>query len=348
MREHRRRHLRVLRLRKTDYTAGHLLAANTASRHWKGGDSRDDGFSYSFEEDRGHSRRLGTQSNNQDRRGITNYRTSLPVSCATHTAPPHATMSLYCHSPSPKGNAGSRKRRGSRTGVKSAPRLPSLSSSGCIHVGGNPQDCPTMEQCRLAKEKLWSNEGGDRGSDSDGDNVGSKDLLESCTVSSDHQEEADKKRRPSPEGAMLEGDSSWRESLHHGPFSQSARSFDSVGDRIGGGSGAGRTGARRGTGSSEDSLSRPESSRTSSDTMEFGSHRTRRFKGWESDRVKKNTGDPKKLTSEKNLDKTDDKCKIFNTFTRPDKNDGVRVLVQAAKPLKVKLSFICGSRFWEQ
>lgn len=50
MRQHRVWHRRVLKLRKTDYTAGHLRAATTAIRRWTGGSAGDDGFAYTFEE----------------------------------------------------------------------------------------------------------------------------------------------------------------------------------------------------------------------------------------------------------------------------------------------------------
>lgn len=347
-------HLRILRLRKTDYTAGHLLASTTTMRHWAGGNPRDDGFSYSFEEDRGHRR--GNQTRHRDYcRGITSGSAlssiSTPFKVYLHSAGLNKSDSFYSPSPSqrfaPWDGCG-----GVQNGAKSAPCLPSLAADSYdIYGGGNLLSSPDLEQCQLAKEKLLR-DGGQRGGVV-GVGRGSDGLRGSSrkSIVSFAQREDDDRKRISDYTGGLSGGGDGSSDRRRGGSHQHGSSRQ----RIGGVGGSKSARATRGTDSRVDAVSTSHTSSLKSSGTDprtvsrMGSriHSSRRvMKKKEGKDVRKWARESPR-SSGKDLLNDVDEGKITNPFVLPGQNDGVRVLVQATRPLEVrcfavyKLSSFC-------
>lgn len=331
MRQHRARHQRVLRLRKTDYTAGHLLAAATAKRHWSGGDSRDEGFSYSFEEGRQRHRQRNLQTQGSRDRGSGGGRDS-----ATSVSPPTSNLrNAHCSAAAGRGASYSPTRGGpsSRSvhnggggeihgrGTKSAPRLPSLYDVDDIYGGGGMLGSPSLEQCREAMDA--SVRSGGRGAGGGG---GSGSHASSSRNSND---DGSLRPRSSTEG----GNCNRRGPRLHRKSSGPRCGKDAV--RSGGVS---STRGVRGTDGSVDSLSHRLGSFAGSSEDGFGGARGGgRFKG---QRSKGGTGSrgENSLGASAGADKlgeVDDLDRIFNPLAFLDEMKGVRVLIQATKPLEV-------------
>lgn len=330
-------------------------------RHWAGGDPRDDGFSYSFEEDRGHPHRRGNQRRHRDCRGITGGSASLSTSRKVdpRSADLNKSDSFYSPSPSRKFDPWNGC-DGAQNGAKSAPCLPSFTADSYdIYGGGNLLSSPDLEQCQLAKEKLLR-DGSQRGSIvgvSRGDD-GSRGSSRKSVVSFAHREDGDRKRRSNSTGGLSGGDGGSgdrRRGGSHRRESSRQRVGDTKGFSVGGVSGSESAGATRGTDSSVDAVSTSyTSSWESSDTnprtvsrMSSRIHSSRRLmKRKEREGVGKwGRGSPK--SSAKDLLNDVDEGTIPNPFVLPGQKDGVRVLVQGTRPLEVcsavyKLTSFCG------
>lgn len=323
MRQHRVRHQRVLRLRKTDYTAGHLLAAATANRHWGGGSSRDEGFSYSFEE--------GRYSSHTHRQRKASARTS-PSSGTSRTSRRSSTAARgtsYSPSRSPNSISVSTGIGGGRTGggrgTRSAPRLPSLLDVDDIYGGGSILGSPNLEQCLQAAEMSARSGGGGGGGGS-----GSRPSSSKNTVagSGNHEDETSR-LRPSTDSSGIGsrgGSRQNRKSSRHCRGGKDAT----------GGSGS-STGGVRGTDASVDSLSHrggfPGSGEDSPGGTRGGRYSSRRSKGGGGGRGEKSA---RSSVSDGNTGNDADLDRIFNPLAFLDEEQGVRVLIQATKPLEVR------------
>lgn len=343
LRKHNKVHLRILRLRKTDYTAGHLLGSTTTMRHWAGGNPRDDGFSYSFEEDRGHRR--GNRTRHRASRGTTGgSASSLPTSFKVYLRSAGLNKNDSFYSPSssqkfdPWNGCG-----GVQNGAKSAPCLPSIAADSYdIYGGGNLLSSPDLEQCQLAKEKLLI-DGDPRGSD------GSRGSSRKSIASFAQQEGGDRKRRSDSTGGLSRGGGG---SSDHRRGGSHQRGFSR--QRIRGVNGSKSARATRGTDSRVDAVSISyTSSWKSSGTdprtvprMSSRTHSSRQLMKRKEGKsvMKSERGSPK--SSGKDPLNDVDEGKITNPFALPGQTDGVRVLVQATRPLEVcsavyKLSSSC-------
>lgn len=318
MRQHRVRHQRVLRLRKTDYTAGHLLAAATANRHWGGGDSRDEGFSYSFEEGR-HSHRH-RKANSRASPSTGSSRTAGRSSTAARGTSYSPARSPNSHSAN-KGMGGGRI--GDR-GTKSAPRLPSLLDVDDIYGGGSILGSPNLEQCLMAAEMSERSGGGGGGGGGNGSRASSS---RNSAVGSGNHEDNSSRLRPSTDGGIGSRGGS-RQPCKSSPHQRGGK------DTAGGGS---STGGVRGTDASVDSLSHRGGSFLGSGDDSPGAKRggrysSRRSKGGGGSRGEKSG---RSSASDENAGNDADLDKFFNPLAFLDEEQGVRVLIQATKPLEV-------------
>eukprot|EP00903_Cladosiphon_okamuranus_P006391 g6256.t1 len=326
MRQHRVRHQRVLRLRKTDYTAGHLLVAATARRHWGGGDSRDDGFSYSFEEGR-HNHSHSHSHSHRNRKAKTHPSSST----GTSRSPRHSSTAARGTSYSPARsinrrsiNTGAgRGGRGGGRGTRSAPRLPSLLDVDDIYGGGSILGSPNLEQCLQAAEmSARSGGGGGGGGGASGSRASSS---RTSAAGSGNHEEDDSRPRPSTDGGGIGGRGGARQHRKSSPRHRGGR------DAAGGGSSIGGV---RGTDGSVDSISRrglPGSDDDSPGSTRGGrySRRRNRGRGGRDDKSSRSSGSDGNAGNEADLDE------IFNPLAFLDDGQGVRVLIQATKPLEV-------------
>lgn len=323
MRQHTVRHQRVLRLRKTDYTAGHLLAAATANRHWGGGDSRDEGFSYSFEEGR-HSRRR--------RKSNTHVSPSTGISRSVPRSSAAARGASYSPTRSPNrshtANKGIGGDRISSRGTRSAPRLPSLLDTDDMYGGSSILSSPNLEQCLLAAEMSARSDGGGGGGGGNGSRASSS---RNSAVGSGHHEDDSSKPRPSTDGGI------GSRGRPRQP-SKSSRHQRGGKDTTGGGS---STGGMRGTDASVDSLSHrgggfPGSGGEDSSGGAWGGrYNGRRGNGGGGSRGEKSA---RSSESGDTVGNDADLDKIFNPLAFLDEEKGVRVLIQATKPLEVCIS----------
>lgn len=394
MRKHRRKHERILRLRKTDYTAGHLLSNthNKAGRHWAGGNPLDDGFSYSFEEptrrgrhatastpsspsscraplaqrpwrsaQRGHRSHSNHSNHNDIGRGVSDYLS--------------ATASDDCFHRTGRGvgTAGnSNVTRG--LGVRSDPRLPTaLLGAGDIYGGGNRLGHPEL------KTPLPS--GGSEGLDGAraGNHEGGADFRDGQVVSSDHEgeangdtnngatngEEASFAESDAGRKGLAQAEQSRRESTavltreniaasklgtnvrgahkrtsNEGPRSKRSSNENSVakdgGSSTGGIRGSVETASSRRQSTSE-STDGSSSSRRVSGSVGRGrygraSKRDRTARG----RGNGGSGGTYSCTSGE-LSEASELDRLFNPLAFPDEKEGVRILIQATKPLEVGL-----------
>lgn len=361
MRQHRLRHLRVLRLRKTDYTAGHLLAATTAMRHWAGGEPRDDGFTYSFEERHHEHHRHRSRSRRDDNRNSDASRTvgackrgggKSSLRSSSRTAYPSSSSAVPSWSPSSSPNRARNLRPsgkkyggscGRGRGVRSAPRLASLLDADDIYGGGNILSSPDLEECLRATRKFSTNAGGG-GSDGDGngrEETGSLASTTSNSVGSNYSLGVN--------GSVLAGSggrgshrktvgatrSGHKPSRKRGGNEKEAGSRTSGSGRVGNGSTAGICG----TDGSVDSQSHPEGSCFSSGedvgfTADAKGRYSQRLKGEMGGRGGKRNGRAYSSLGGDNQEGAD-MGMLFNPFAFPDEKEGVRVLIQATKPLEV-------------
>lgn len=319
MRQHRVRHQRVLRLRKTDYTAGHLLAAATASRHWGGGDSCDEGFSYSFEERRHSHSHRHRKANTIPSPSTSTSRIARRSSTATRGTSHSPARSSYSHSVSKGMGGGGISGRGTR----SAPRLPSLLDVDDIYGGGSILGSPNLEQCLQAAEVSARRGGGGGGGGGTGSRASSS---RTSAVGSGNREDDAPRFRPSTDGSIGSRGGSRqhrKSSLHHHRGGK---------DAAGAGS---STGAARGTDASLDSLSHRGGGFLGDDSpggTRGGRYGGRRGKGAGGGRGEKNassSGSDGIAGNDADLDR------IFNPLAFLDEEQGVRVLIQATKPLEV-------------
>lgn len=343
MRQHRARHQRVLRLRKTDYTAGHLLAAATAKRHWSGGDSRDEGFSYSFEEGRHRHRHrsLHTERNRDrvlgsERANATSVSNPTNNLRGTHSSSAAGRGASY--SPTRGGLSSRSIHKGGGgneicgRGTKSAPRLPSLYDVDDIYGGGGMLGSPSLEECREAIE--MPSRGGESGGSGGGGGSGSRTSSSRNSAPGSGNNEGDSlPPRPSTEG----GNGSRRGSRHHRRSSRRRRGKDAI--QSGTGAGGSSTGGVRGTDGSVDSLSHRLGSFAGPGGDAYGGTRGggrskgQRGRGGAGSRGDKSSGSAAGVDK---LGEGDDLDKIFNPLAFLDEMKGVRVLIQATKPLEVR------------
>lgn len=344
MRQHRVRHQRILRLRKTDYTAGHLLAAETANRRWTGGDSRDEGFAYSFEEGRSrhgprHRRRhRHTQRNRSQTLGGGSGRAQ------SSTSPPTGiSRGVHCSSAVARGTSYSPTRGlnscSSRKGVgrgratdretKSAPRLPSLLDVEDVYGGGSILGSPNLEQCRLAAEMSGRSDGVGNGRAWGSSGSRASSSRNSTRGSGNHEADSSRSRPSSGGGNGRRGGS------------RNKRSKDTAGG--GGGGGGSSICGVRGTDTSADSLSHRRGSCLDLGEDVSGLPRGARFAGRRSKGGGGSRGETS-TTSDGNLGDEDDLDKIFNPLAFLNEMKGVRVLIQATKPLEVCLDARCELR----
>lgn len=345
MRQHRVRHQRVLRLRKTDYTAGHLLAAETVNRHWTGGDSRDEGFAYSFEEGRSRQHHPRRQHHTQENRnhalggGSGCVRSSTSPSAGTSRSVNRSATATRGTSYSPTRNLNSRSvregvgrgRNGDR-GTRSAPRLPSLLDVEDIYGGRSILGSPNLEQCLMAAET--SGRSGGLGSGGAGGGSGSRaSSSRNSTLGSGNHEADSNRSRPSSDGGI--GSRGGGRNRRRSTLKRSGK------DTAGGASSSGcnSIGGVRGTDTSIDSLSHCRGSRIGSGESSSGFSRGgrsahRRSKGGGGSRGEKGTGSS---ASGEHTGDESDLDKIFNPLAFLDEMKGVRVLIQATKPLEVCL-----------
>ncbi|CAN0049584.1 unnamed protein product, partial [Ectocarpus sp. 4 AP-2014] len=337
MRQHRVCHKRILRLRKTDYTAGHLLAAATASRHWRGGDSRD-------EEGRHRHRRRNRHS--QRNRRVSGG--SKEHTNATSAPPPVARGASYSptrgkHSRSVhRGDGGGLGGRG----TKSAPRLPSLLDVEDIYGGGSILGSPNLEQCLQAAEMSARTSGGGGGGEegSAAGGSGSRPSSRNSTAGSGNYEDDGSRPRPFTDGGV----GSRGGSRHHRKASRQRGGKETP--CVGGSS----TGGMRGTDASVDALSHHGESlgsfvEDSSGGMRRGRYGNQRGRGGGGSRGNKSSGSlasSGKPADDAELDK------IYNPLAFLDETQGVRVLIQATKPLEVsshaRETWICFIRIMVQ
>lgn len=325
MRQHRVRHQRVLRLRKTDYTAGHLLAAATARRHWGGGDSRDEGFSYNFEEDRhGHSHiHRHRKANIQPSPSTGTSRSVRHSSTAARGTSYSPARSLNSRSAN-KGAGGGGKISG--RGTRSAPRLPSLLDVYDIYGGGSIMGSPNLEQCLQAAE-MSARSGGGGGGGGGGSGSPASSSRTSALGSGNHEDE-NSRLRPSTDGGGVGGRGGARQ--HHKSNPHHRRDKDAAG-----GDGS-STGGVRGTDGSVDSLFHRDFTGSGDDYpsgARGGRYSGRRSKGGGGGRGEKSTHSS---ATDGNTGNGADLDKIFNPLAFLDEEQGVRVLIQATKPLEVR------------
>ncbi|CAM9852670.1 unnamed protein product, partial [Ectocarpus fasciculatus] len=319
MRQHRVCHKRILRLRKTDYTAGHLLAAATASRHWRGGDSRDEEGRHRHRHRNRHSQR-----NRRAPGGSKEY--------ANATSAPQPVARGASYSPT-RGEHSRSVRRGDRGGLggrgtKSAPRLPSLLDVEDIYGGGSILGSPNLEQCLQAAEmsaRSGGGEGGKEGSAAGGS--GSRPSSRNSTAGSGNRDDDGSRPRPFTDGGV----GSRGGSRHHRKSSRQRGGKDTAG--VGGSS----TGGMRGTDASVDALSYDRGSlggsvEDSSGGTRGGRYGHQRGRGGGGSRGDKSSGSL--ASSGKSADDAE-LDKIYNPLAFLDETQGVRVLIQATKPLEV-------------
>lgn len=328
------RHQRVLRLRKTDYTAGHLLAAATANRHWGGGDSRDEGFAYSFEEGRqGHRhrhRRAHASRHHAPSGGGGHANSSTSPSTGTsrslRRSPTSARGASYSPTRTIKSRSPGRKGVGGGRGTRSAPRLPSLSDVDDIYGKTGLLGSPNLEQCRLAAGMSARSGGGGGGGGGSGSRASSS---RNSALGPGNHEEDGSRQRPSTSGSGSRGGS--RQHRKSSPRQRVGK------DAFGGGS----TGGQRGTDPSVDSLSYFGGSVLGSGDDSPGGGRggrnsSRRNKGTGGGRGDKGAGS---LESGDGAGNDAELDKIFNPLAFLDETQGVRVLIQATKPLEVRSGY---------
>ncbi len=327
------RHQRVLRLRKTDYTAGHLLAAATANRHWGGGDSRDEGFAYSFEEGRQshRHRHRRAQASRRHASGGTGGHADISTSPTTGT-----TRSLRRSPTSTRGASHSPARTissrspghtgvGGGRGTRSAPRLPSLSDVDDMYGGKSYLGSPNLEQCLLAAGMSARSGGGGGVGGGSGSRASSS---RNSALGPGNPEEDGSRQRPSTSGSGSRGGS--RQHRKSSPRQRGGK------DAFGGGS----TGGQRGTDASVDSLSYSGSVLGSGEDSPGGGrggrHSSRRNRGAGGGRGDKSAGS---LESGDGAGNDAELDKIFNPLAFLDETQGVRVLIQATKPLEVRSGY---------
>ncbi|CAB1107305.1 unnamed protein product [Ectocarpus sp. CCAP 1310/34] len=320
MRQHRVCHKRILRLRKTDYTAGHLLAAATASRHWRGGDSRDEEGRHRHRRRNRHSQRNRRVSGGS-KEYVNATSTPPPVARGTSYSPTRGEHSRSVHRVDGGGLGG--------RGTKSAPRLPSLLDVEDIYGGGSILGSPNLEQCLQAAE-MSARSGGGGGGVEEGSAVGgsgSRSSSRNSTAVSGNHEDDGCRPRPFTDGGV----GSRGGSRHHRKTSRQRGGKDTAG--VGGSS----TGGRRGTDASLDALSHHRESLESSveDSSggirrgRYGNQRGRGGGGSSGDKSSGSLASSGKSADDAELDK------IYNPLAFLDETQGVRVLIQATKPLEV-------------
>lgn len=363
MRQHRVRHQRVLRLRKTDYTAGHLLAAETANRHWTGGDSNDEGFAYSFEEGRSRHRHLPRHRHTQGNRnhtlggGSARAHSSTSPSTGTSRSVQRSSTAARGNSYSPTRGLNSRsvrngagRDRTSDRGTKSAPRLPSLLDVEDMYGGGSILGSPNLEQCLLAVEMSGRNAGAGSGGAGGGGGTGggggggsrASSSRNSAVGSGNYEADSSRSRRSSDGGGIGSSSSSRGGSRNNRRSSLKRIGKDAAGGGGGGsGSGGSSTGGIRGTDTSVDSLSHRKESYMGSGVEESsGFSRGGRFAGGRSKGGGRGGRGEKGAGSSASGETTGDEAdldKIFNPLAFLDEKKGIRVLIQATKPLEVGL-----------
>ena len=317
MRQHRLRHQRFLRLRKTDYTAGHLLAATTAMRHWNGGSSQDEGFAYSFEEGsrhRHHRHRPGKRGKNRTDRGRVSNSASL--SAVSHAGVAARGSSL---SPTPAQNKRflQRDSAGGR-GVKSAPRLASLLDADGIYSGDTVLGCPDLEQTPLGTPARFDGDA----SAAAADYGRSRNLSPNSATSfvGDHGDSRER-LRPSTDGGGRGGGS--KRGLRRERHSRKRGTKDVAG----GGGGAGADGARGASAGADSLFNSHRGGSVSAGEEGLSTHG--RDQGGNNGAANGSFPPTRESMVGAELDR------IFNPLAFPDEKKGVRVLIQASKPLEV-------------
>lgn len=316
MRQHRLCHKRILRLRKTDYTAGHLLAAATASRHWRGGDSRDEGGRHRNRHS--HRNRRVPGGSNENANATT---APPPVARGASYSPRRGKHSRSVH----RGDGGGLGGRG----TKSAPRLPSLLDVEDIYGGGSILGSPNLEQCLQAAEMSARSGGcGGKKEGSAAGGSGSRPSSRNSTAgSANHEDDGSRPRLFTDGGVGSRGGS-----RHHRKSSRQRGGKDTAG--VGGSSTVGM----RGTDASVGALSyhgeslggSVEDSSGGTRGGRYGNQRGRGGGGSRGDKSSGSLASSGKSADDAELDK------IYNPLAFLDETQGVRVLIQATKPLEVR------------
>lgn len=395
MRKHRRKHERILRLRKTDYTTGHLLSTthHKAGGHWVGGNPLDDGFSYSFEEptrrgcyaaastpsspsscrallaqrpwrsaQRGHRSYSNHNSHNNSGRGRPDYR------CVT--------TSETCFRTTGRGVVTAGNGNATRgVGVRSDPRLPTaVLGAGDIYEGGNRLEHPELKM-PLASGGREGREGARAGIHQGGEDYSDGQIMkfdDEGEANDDTNDSATNEEEPSfadsdaGRKGLPQADQGRRESTavltrenvaasklgtnvrgaHKRTSNNEAPRFKrSTNENISAKDSGSSTGGIRG--SVDTASSRWQSS---SESIDGSSHSRRisgsvgrgRFgRGSKRDRAARGRGNGGSggtySCASGELSETSESDRLFNPLAFPDEKEGVRILIQATKPLEVRL-----------